>query len=849
MKVPLNWLKDYVDIDLSLIELADVLTMAGLEVEGIQLAGLPNPYDQPDAPQRREVSIQGLSWDREKIIVARIDEVMPHPNADRLVLCRLNDGTDELVVLTGAPNLFDYKGTGSLAKPLKVAYAREGARLYDGHQPGQVLTTLKRTKIRGVDSFSMVCSEKELGISEEHEGIMILDEDAPVGMPLADYLGDAVLEVNILPNMIRDASMIGIAREVAALTRKTLRKPRIVPVLTGPSIQGKARIDITDPQLNARFILGMLEGIEQRPSPYRVQLRLRLAGMRPINAVVDATNYVMLETGQPLHAFDYDVLVKRAGGKTPTIITRAAQPGEKLTTLDGVERKLDDYTVLVCDTAGALSLAGVMGGLESEITPTTRNILLEGATWNFINTRRTTFSQKLVSEAGYRFSRGVHPALAEEGVRLCLQRMAEWSGGVIYSGLVDDYPLPAVDPEVGITSADVKRLLGIDLTTGEIASLLDRLEFTCRVEGDTAFAKTPPHRLDVGTGVVGQADLAEEIARMYGYDRITATYLAEGLPEARDDRPIQIEKRVRETLARLGLQEVINYRLTSPEREARLTPVQPNADRPPYITIKNPLSPERSVMRRSLLSSVLDTLEKNVRLSDRLALFEVGPVFLPEAGEPLPQEAPHLAIAMTGLRRPPAWDGQDSAQLDFFDLKGVVEGLLEALHITDAAYLPANDAAFHPGKSAQVTTANGTVLGVIGELHPQVKARYDFLSPAVIAGDFDLAALIAAAASRYDITPVPVFPPVLEDLALVVDEAVKAADVEAAIRQGGGKLLVAVRLFDIFRGEQIGAGKKSLAYALSYQAADHTLTPGEANQIRQRIIRRVEQLVGAKLRS
>lgn len=848
MKVPLSWLKEYIDIDLSLIELSDVLTMAGLEVEGIQLVGLPNPYEQANAPLRHEVSIQGLSWDPEKIVVAQIDEVMPHPNADRLVLCRLNDGTGELVVLTGAPNLFEYKGIGPLAKPIKVAYAREGARLYDGHQPGLVLTTLKRTKIRGVESFSMVCSEKELGISEEHEGILILEDSAPTGMPLADYMGDAVLEVNILPNMSRDSSMVGIAREVAALTKKPLRKPEVKPAVTGPTIEGKARIEITDPTLNPRFVLGMVQGAEQRPSPYRVQLRLRLAGMRPINAVVDATNYVMLELGEPLHAFDYDILVKRAGGQPPTIITRAARPGETLTTLDGVERKLDDFTVLVCDTAGALSLAGVMGGLESEITPDTRNILLEGASWNFVNTRRTTFSQKLVSEAGYRFSRGVHPALAEEGVRLCLQRMAEWTGGVVYSGLVDEYPLPAVDPEVGITPADIRRLIGIDLTTAEIASLLERLEFTCRISGDEVFAKTPPHRLDIGTGVIGQADLAEEVARIYGYDRIPATNMASELPDARDDRPVKVERLVCETLARLGLQEVINYRLTSPEREARLTASQDHPSAPKYLAVKNPLSPERSVMRRSLLASVLDSLEKNARLRDRLALFEVGPVFLPVDGQPLPDESPRLAIAMTGLRLPPAWDAKASLDLDFFDIKGIVEGLLSALHITDAVYSPAEETAFHPGKCARVT-ADGALLGVFGELHPLVKARYDFLAPAVLAADFDLTALSAALASRYDITPVPVFPPVLEDLALVVDENVHAADVDAAIRQGGGKLLTDVRLFDIFRGEQIGGGKKSLAYALSYQSPDHTLTPGEANQIRQRIIRRVEQLVGAKLRA
>lgn len=847
MKVPLSWLKDYVDIDLPLIEVVEIMTMAGLEVEDVLLVGLPNPYEQPGAPQLHEVNIHGLSWDAEKIVVAQIDEVMPHPNADRLVLCRLNDGSGELVVLTGAPNLFDYKGKGPLSKPIKVAYAREGATLYDGHQPGWELTTLKRTKIRGVESFSMVCSEKELGISEEHEGIIILDDDAPTGMPLVDYMGDAVLDVSILPNMIRDASMVGVAREIAALTNRSLRKPKAALPAQGPSLTGKADIQITDPELNPRFVLGLLEGAELRPSPYWVQRRLRLAGMRPINAVVDATNYVMLELGQPLHAFDYDVLVKRAGGKPPTIITRAAHPGETLTTLDEVERKLDDFTILVCDTAGPLSLAGVMGGLESEINSTTRNILLEGATWNYINTRRTTFSQRLVSEAGFRFSRGVHPALSTEGVTLCLQRMAEWSGGVVSANLVDNYPLPTEDPEVAITTEEVRRLLGVDLSAGEISDLLTRLEFSCRVEGTTVIAQTPPHRLDIGTGVVGKADLVEEIARVYGYDRIPATYLAEELPDARDNRDITIEKQVRKTLARLGLQEVVNYRLTSPEREARLDARQMDSPSPAYLAVKNPLSPERSVMRRSLLASALDVLEKNARLRDRLALFEIGPVFIPVEGSPLPEEPQRLAIAMTGQRGNQSWDSLVTNHIDFFDLKGIIEGLLESLHIHNVEYMPVSHPAFHPGKTAEIK-ANGKVLGVFGELHPQVKARYDFLAPAVLAADLDMAALMAESSIRFKIEPVPVFPAVLEDLALIVDEEVSAIEVENAIRQGGGKLLAEVRLFDIFRGEQIGVGKKSLAYALSYQAPDHTLSPKEAGQIRQRIIRRVEQIVGAELR-
>ncbi len=846
MKVPLSWLKDFVDVDLSLVELARVLTSAGLEVDAIQVMGLPMPEGD-----RREFKIEGLSWDPTKIVVAQIDEVMPHPNADRLTLCRLNDGTGEYVVLTGAPNLYDYKGKGPLPQPLKVAYAREGSKIYDGHQPGLVLTTLKRAKIRGVESFSMVCSEKELGISDEHEGVIILDPDAPTGMPLVDYMGDAVFEVSILPNMIRNACILGVAREVSALTGKPLRKPQANLPKNGPSIEGKAFIQITDPELNPRFVVGLIEGVTPQPSPYWVQRRLRLAGMRPINSVVDATNYVMLELGEPLHAFDYDVLVKRAGGKAPTIITRVAQKGEVLTTLDEVERKLDDYMILVCDTAGSLSLAGVMGGLESEVTDSTRNILLEGASWNFINVRKTATNLHMSSEAGYRFARGVHPALAPQGVELGLQRMAEWSGGQIYSGLVDNYPVPRVDPKVMLTAEDIWRWLGIELDMNEVATLLRHLEFEVTVNDDELTAQTPPHRLDIGEGVIGKADLIEEIARLYSYDRIPETQITETMPELRTSRKLDLEMRLKNLLVSLGLQELITYRLTSPEREARyLKPVDEAAPfvEPERIWLANPIASDRTVMRHSLAASVLEIVEKNARNADRLAMFEIGEVFLPVEDQVLPDEPRQLVIALTGMRHATSWDVATSPEMDFFDLKGILEAVVETLHVQGVSYVPAEHGSFHPGKCASLKIGD-QVVGVFGELHPQLKARYDFGNAPVLLAEFDLETLLAAVPFGYSIQPVPVFPAVLEDIAVVVDETVPAVEVEALIRQTGGKLLTDVRLFDIFRSEQIGAGKKSLAYSLTYQAADHTLNNSEATQIRQKIIRRLEQVLGAKLRS
>ena len=457
MKLPISWLKDFIDLDgLSVEDIARKLTLAGLEVDGIQYVGLPMPvYDEGE---KHEFKTSGIAWDKDKIVVAEVYEVKPHPNADRLTLLDLFDGQQQQVVLTGAPNIFHLKGAGKLSKPIKVAYAKEGATLYDGHADGLVLTTLKRAKIRGVELYSMVCSEKELGITEEHEGIIILDDDAPVGMPLADYMGDAVLDISILPNMARNANVIGVARELAALTRRELKKPTVKFKTDGESIEELVSIEITNPELNSRFVLGLIRNVEIKPSPYQIQRRLKLAGMRPINNIVDATNYAMLELGEPLHAFDYDVLKERAGKKNIKIITRPAKDGEKLVTLDNVERTLSSLNVLVCDERGPLSLAGVMGGLESEVydlskeildakgveikdgeipqgkvsirSRSTANILLEGAAWNFINIRRTAKQHNLPSEASFRFSRGVHPALAETGVETWTaidDAMVEWN--------------------------------------------------------------------------------------------------------------------------------------------------------------------------------------------------------------------------------------------------------------------------------------------------------------------------------------------------------------------------------------------------------------------------------------
>jgi phenylalanyl-tRNA synthetase beta chain len=843
MKLPLSWLKDYIDLDgLSVEEIARKLTLAGLEVEEIKYAGLPMP-DVPatgmHSSERHEFKTSGIGWDRARIVVAEIREVNPHPNADRLTLLDLFDGEKDQVVLTGAPNIFHLKGTGKLPKPIKVAYAKEGSTIYDGHADGLVLTTLKRAKIRGVESYSMACSEKELGISDEHEGIIILDDDAPVGMPLVDYMGDAVLDISILPNMARNASVVGVARELAALTGRPLRKPVIEYKTEGESVEKLVSIEITEPELNPRFVLGLIRDAEIKASPYKAQRRLRLAGIRPINNIVDATNYAMLDQGEPLHAFDYDVLVSRAGGKNVKIITRAAADGEKLTTLDHEERTLTSTNVLVCDEKGLLSIAGVMGGAESEVTDKTRNILLEGAAWNFINIRKTAKQHNLPSEASFRFSRGVHPSLAETGVRRGLQLMAEWSGGKVAPGLVDAYPLPPKDSVVDVTPHDVKRLLGIDLTVEKIAALLTHLEFKCEPTKDGLRVAAPSHRLDIGEGDVGLADVLEEIARSYGYDNIPETRMADTLPPQIGNPIHEWEEGVRDLLVRLGMQEIVSYRMTSPERESRV------AQYNDYVTLANPITPERRVMRRSLLASVLEVMEKNAR-AESISLFEIGPVFEPVKDD-LPNEPRRLVLVMTGLRQALAWDAKDIPHMDFYDMKGRIELLLSGLHYKDVTYAVADSIPYlHPGKAAEIQIT-GKGVGVFGELHPLVKDKYEVGDAPILAAEFDLDAL-RSVPPTYGIKPVADVPPVFEDIAVILDESVPASKVDALIRQTGGKVLTNVKLFDVYRDEKIGAGKKSLAYSLTYQS-DKTMTDAEAAAIRKKIVKRLEQEVGARLRS
>jgi len=851
MRVPLSWLKEFVEITLPVELLAERLTTAGLEVGHIEYIGLP----QQTIPGVRYPKSDHLVWDREKILLGAIREVKRHPDADKLLLAMVDYGGPELEqCVTGAPNIGQYVGLGPLDVPLWTPFALEGAQVWDGHSQERKLMTLKGKNLRGIFNKSMVCSEKELGLSDEHEGILLLDPQPHFvpGMPFADVLGDVILHIELTPNFGHALSILGVAREVAALTGQELREPAYELRGTGAPVAEAVQVEIRDPQRNPRFTLTLLRGATIQPSPQWMQRRLKAVGQRPINNIVDVTNYVMFEMGQPLHAFDYDKLLARAAGRTPKLITRLAREGETLRTLDGQERTLSANDIVIADNDDvAISLAAIMGGYDTEIDDSTTNILLEAAAWDFISVRRTAHSQKLFSEASTRFSRNIHPSRALLGNQRGMALMQQVAGGEVAQGLLDAYPHPAEPISISLPVREIERLLGVALSIQQAAEMLTRLQFEVTLEGETLHVVVPPYRTDVGTGVVGQADLIEELARLIGYDQIPDTIMADEMPPQRSFRAFEMEEAVRDLLVNLGLRENISYRFSTPEAEARLVPPGaassfPQAD---YVALQNPISADKTVLRHTLLAGLLENAARNLRYTQRQQVFEIGSIYLKQ-GAGLPAEPLRLALLLTGARRPSAWpDGASPVEnADFYDLKGVIEGLLAGLHIRDYAVRRSTHSSFHPGRAADLLV-KGQPVGTFGELHPLVAHAIRWEGAPVLLAELDLDALIAAAPARHSFAPLPTTPAILEDLAIVVREDVPHADVEALIRRAGGQLLKDVRLFDVYRSAQIGEGHKSLAYALTYQTNERTLTDKDVQKVRQKIIATLEKQLEARLRA
>ncbi|MBI3994217.1 MAG: phenylalanine--tRNA ligase subunit beta [Candidatus Lambdaproteobacteria bacterium] len=829
LRVPISWLRDFVDVPLAPQELAERLTLAGLEVESINAIG--------------------AQWDPQKIVVGHITAIAPHPDADRLCLCTVDYGAAApLTVVTGAPNLTALLGRGLPATPLKAPFAMVGAELIDGHAADGRTLKLKAGNIRGVRSEGMVCSEKELGLSEDHEGILLLPPDAPTGMPLNEYLGDHVLEFDIKGGFAHLLCVHGVAREAAALLGTPLRSD----VWRVGGQHGHTRsptppfmaLEIADPQRCLRFTATLVQGVRIGPSPFWMQQRLVRAGMRPINAVVDVTNYVMLELGQPLHAFDFSSLRGEQGGGRPLIRVRCAHPGEGITTLDGVQRPLDEQMLLITDGGGAVGIAGIMGGLESEVTERTTDVLIECASFEFLSIRRTSQLLKLRTEAGDRFGKRLDPERCAAAGMRAAYLIHDICGGTVHPVQGDVYPRPLAPQAITLPLDFVHHLLGVPIPRTDVVRILEALEF--RVEGEDPLRVTPPlHRLDIGI----PADLVEEIGRIYGYDRMAPTLIEDALPNQRRNMRLDGTERVRDLLTGCGLDEIITYSMIALEDEARLHPERQAVAPEDYVALRNPLATERGHMRRRLLAGALGTARDNLRFLPRVRMFEVGRVFQPRAGAVLPDEPLRLCAVMAGLRQPASWhSGRDETPMDFFDIKGVAETLLDGLSLGAIEWRPGEQAAYHPGRCAQVSVGD-TPLGAVGELHPRVAQAFGLGAHPVCALEFDLEALLVLWQDGHQMTPIFPHPPVYEDLAFIVDAALSAGDVQRLIAQTGRPLVTDVRLFDLYQDSRLGEGRKSLAFALTYQSLERTLTDQDVAKVRARIVKRLEHELHAQLRA
>lgn len=800
MKVSLKWLKDYVDISLAPKELADKLTMAGLEVKSIQ-------------------TIAG-AW--KDLVVGEVVTLNPHPNADRLKLPTVNLGTKQVTVVCGAPNI----GLGQ-----KVVFASTGAQLIDGHT-GKAMT-LKPAKIRGVMSEGMVCSEKELGISDSHEGIMVLPSEAPTGTPLGEYLGDTILDLDITPNRPDCLSVIGIAREIAALTDHGLHSLEITYEETEDSIDALVSVAIVEPNLCPRYCASLITGVNVGPSPWWLQQRLRNYGMRPISNIVDVTNYVMLEYGQPLHAFDYQ---KLRGHK---IIVRRAERGETITTLDGIERILAEDILVIADEEKPVAIAGIMGGLDTEVTDATDTILLESANFNQAVIRRGCRHLGLQSEASIRFDKSLSPGLPQLPLKRATQLLLELAGGKAAKGMIDAYPGKTAPKNMLLSTEEVKRLSSLEIDVGKITKVLQSLGFECEESHlpSQISVVAPYWRSDVESA----ADLIEEVVRIIGYEKIPTTRLSSSLPMREPTPVLGFKRRLRNILVSCGFQEMLTYSLTSLEKLQRLSPDLDVKVMP--LKVANPLTKEQEYLRTTLRTNILAALANNQKHEENgIKLFEIGKVFLPQ-GRELPQEKDLLCALLSGPRYELSWHG-DNKPLDFFDATGVVESLFKQLELV-ATFEVSDDESLLPGRAVDIII-NGDKVGITGELHPKVTQAFE-LSGTVYLIEIDMEKLLDKTTRLKEYRAISRFPGSSRDISLVIDEQVPYQQVAGVIRSF--PLVSKVTLFDFYTGKQLPEGKKSFAVRIVYQSPERTLTDEEIDKTQEQMLDRLHQELGATLRS
>jgi len=806
LRVPYGWLKEYVEIELSPEELAQKLTMVGLPVENIIN------------------SHPGFSG----VVAGIITVIEDHPHADHLKICQVDVGEKFLQVVSGAPNM---------AVGQRVAVALEGARLPEGRE-------IRRATFRGVDSWGMLCSAQELGLDaslvspEDREGILTLPPDALPGQDVARVLGleEIVFELEVTTNRADCLSILGVAREVAALTGVPLREPMVDLREEGPPTEDFVSIDIEAPQMCGRYVARVVRNVTIGPSPSWMQARLRACGMRPINNIVDITNYVMLEMGQPLHAFDYDLL------KGKKIIVRRARRGEKIITLDGQERVLEDNILVIADQERAVAIAGVMGGLETEVTGQTVNILIESAHFDGVSIRRASRYLSLRSEASLRFERGVNIEGAPRAADRAAELMQKLAGGSIARGRVDCYMVRKDPVIISFRPERVNYFLGTELSRKEIKEILERLQLKIKTEGpDTWQVEIPSHRGDL----TQEIDLVEEVARLYGYDRIPVTIPPGVIAGEKKSRRQEWEEAGQEAAVSCGLTQVITYSFISP-KIWDLLQLPPDHKWRKTVVLQNPLREEQSVLRTTLLPGLLEVAARNAnRRVMPVAIFEIGRVFLPQ-GDGLPREPLRLAGLVMGTRRR-GWNWP-ALEMDFYYLKGVIEGILERVRVSKVRWEPTAAYPFlHPGRSAEILSEEMEPVGFAGELHPDVLSAFGLPTRAyVFELDWEILMNLTDGIPGYQ--PLPKFPAVDRDLAVVVSEEVLAEKVREVILDAAGPYLKECRIFDLYRGQQVGEGKKSLAFTLSFQREDRTLTDAEVNSIMQKIEKELGRRVGAVLR-
>ena len=805
MKVSLKWLSDYVDVPSDIKEFCDRLDLTGTGVEGVETLG---------------ATFDG-------VVVGYVETCEEHPDSDHMHVVTVDVGGEEPIqIVCGAPNI---------AQGIKVPVATVGAVL-----PGDF--KIKKSKLRGVASCGMCCSKRELGLGTDHEGIWVLPEDAVVGTPIAEYLGltDTVIDLEITPNRPDCLSMVGFAREVGAMYGLDWREPAAQLEEADEPIEGQVSVTIDDAERCPRYTARLIKGVKVGPSPDWLVERLTAIGQRSINNIVDVTNYVLFELGQPLHTFDFDTLDLEDGAAH--IIVRAAQDGEKLVTLDETERELTNDMTVIATPKRAVALAGVMGGFDSEVTDATVNVLLETAAFSPAHTSRTSRNLGLISESSLRYERRVDDMDVDERADYAAALIAEVSGGTVCSGIVDEWP--AGTPEERVLAFRIERfqkMMGEAIPVEFVTDCLDRLGCIVTDEGEGVLrVVAPTFRPDLEREI----DLYEEVLRLYGMDRIPST-----LPAGRGRLGVRtpqqlVDAKLHATLSACGMNETMTYSFAAADDVEKLRMNEEGLGEAAELI--NPMNAEQSCMRRTIVPGLLRSVAYNQsRGVSNIQLYEIGTVFSAREGAAQPKERRKLAGVLAGAMGPAAWNNAPAA-FDFFDGKGVLESIARELALSKVRFkaLSAEEAPhLQPGRAAQMLSG-GDVVGWVGEIHPLAADAFEAAAP-VVAFELDMAVLERAARPARDYVDVPQFPAVARDAAFVVDESVTNEKLMQCMTSAGGKLLEGVQLFDVYRDEErIGAGKKSMAYSLTYRAADRTLTSEEVDKAHDRLVKKVSNATG-----